>query len=82
MYSTSKIPKSGIPKVNVTFGWPRINGEPAAVKRASAYYPHEKGPAAPDCATAKADGANVRVEVGPIFVRDEKERRHELKIAR
>ena len=82
VYSTSKIPRSGIPKVNVTFGWPRINGEPAAVKRASAYYPHEKGPAAPDCATAKADGANVRVEVGPIFVRDEKERRHELKIAR
>ena len=82
VYSTEKIPRSGIPKVNVTFGWPRINGQPAAIKKTSAYYPHDNGPAAPDCATAKADGANVRVEVGPIFVRDEKERRHALPISR
>lgn len=81
VYSTSKIPRSGIRKVNVTFGWPRINGQPAALKRASAYYPSKTGPAAPDCAIAKADGPNVRVEVGPIFQRDEQQRRHELPIA-
>lgn len=81
VYSTEKIPRSYIPKVNVTFGWPRINGQPAALKRASAYYPHEHGPAAPDCAIAKAEGPNVRVEVGPIFVRDDKMRRHELSIS-
>jgi len=82
VYSTAKIPRSGIPKVNVSFGWPRLNGQPAALKRASAYYPSKTGPAAPDCAVAKADGANVRVEVGPIFVRDEKQRRHDLSITR
>ncbi len=82
VYSTAKIPRSGIPKVNVTFGWPRLNGQPAPLKRASAYYPSQTGPAAPDCAVAKADGSNVRVEVGPIFVRDEKQRRHDLSITR
>lgn len=82
VYSTAKIRRSGIPKVNVTFGWPRINGRPAPVKRASAYYPSKTGPASPDCAVAKADGPNVRVEIGPIFVRDERERRHDLSIAR
>ena len=82
VYSTSKIPRSGIPKVNVTFGWPRINGQPATMKRTSAYYPSKTGPAAPDCAIAKADGANVRVEVGPIFQRDEQQRRHDLQLTR
>ncbi len=82
VYSTAKIPRSGIPKVNVTFGWPRLNGKPAPLKRASAYYPSKSGPAAPDCAIAKADGANVRIEVGPIFVREEKQRRHDLSITR
>lgn len=80
VYSTAKIPRSRIPKVNVTFGWPRINGQPASIKKTSAFYPHDSGSAAPDCAVAKADGASVRVEVGPIFVRDEKERRHPLEI--
>ena len=27
IYATSKIPKSGIPKVSVTFGYPRLNGK-------------------------------------------------------
>ncbi len=80
VYATEKIPKSGIPKVNVTFGWPRLNGKPAPVKKASAYYPAKQGPASPDCAVAKADGAAVRVEVGPLFKRDEAQRRHPLEI--
>ncbi len=82
VYSTEKIPKSGIPKVNVTFGSPRLNGHPAAVKRASAYYPYKANePAAPDCAWCKADGSNVRVEIGPIFKRDESQRRHQLALS-
>jgi hypothetical protein len=81
VYSTAKIPRSGSPKVNVTFGWPRLNGRLPAIKRAHAYYPSKTGPAAPDCAWIKTDGENVRVEVGPIFVRDEAQRRHELPIA-
>ena len=78
VYSTAKIPRSGIPKVNVTFSRPRINGEKVPLKKVSAYYPHDKGPAAPDCAWAKADGENCLVEVGPIFKRDEAKRRHDI----
>jgi hypothetical protein len=68
--------------VNVTFGWPRLNGREPAIKRAHAYYPSKTGPAAPDCAWIKADGEKVRVEVGPIFERDEAKRRHDLPIKR
>lgn len=78
VYSTSKIPKSGIPKVNVTFGWPRLNGKKVPLKKAHAYYPDKGGPDSPDCAWVKADGENFVVEVGPIFKRDEAQRRHDL----
>ena len=80
VYSTSKIPSSGIPKVNVTFGWPRVNGQKPALKGVHAYYPSKTGPASPDCCWIKADGEDVRVEVGPIFIRDETQRRHDLKL--
>jgi arylsulfatase A-like enzyme len=80
VYSTEKIPRSGIPKVNVTFGWPRINGQKPVLNRAHAYYPSKTGPAAPDCAWIKAEGENVHVEVGPIFQRDEAQRRHALSL--
>ena len=82
VYSTEKIPQSNIPKVNVTFGWPRINGQPAPVKKTSAFYPNKSGPAAPDCATAKAEGSSVKVEVGPLFKRDEAQRRHPLELSK
>jgi hypothetical protein len=78
VYATQKIPRSGIPKVNVTFGWPRINGEKVRLKKASAFYPHTTGPASPDCAIVRADGENCVVEVGPIFKRDEGQRNHAL----
>ena len=80
VYSTEKIPRPGIPKVNVTFGWPRVNGKKAAVTKASAYYPDPtKGvTGSPDCANMRADGENCVVEVGPIFRRDETKRRHPL----
>lgn len=84
VYSTAKIPRSGIPKVNVTFGWPRLNGQPAAVKKASAFYPSAATgtTGSPDCCWIKADGPNVVVEVGPIFKRDEAKRRHPLEVKR
>lgn len=81
VYSTAVVPRSYIPKVNVTFGWPRLNGEKVPLKKVSAYYPDKNSnPASPDCAWIKADGENVRVEVGAIFVRDEKLRRHPVKL--
>ena len=82
VYSTAKIPRSNIPLVNINFGWPRINGQPAVVKKASAYYPDPtKGsPGSPDCANVRAVGEDCVVEVGPIFKRDEAQRRHALGI--
>jgi len=82
VYSTAKIPKSAIPKVNISFGWPRLNGQQVALKKTSAYYPHDSGPAAPDCAWVKADGETCSVEIGAIFKRDEAKRRHDLPIRR
>lgn len=82
VYSTSEIPRSKIPKVNVTFGWPRINGKKVAIKEASAYYPKAGtgSGGSPACANIVADGDNCVVQVGPIFKRDEAQRRHQLKI--
>ena len=79
VYSTSKIPKSNIPKVNVTFGWPRVNGKKVVLKNTTAVYPNT-GPASPDCAKARAEGETCVIEVGPIFRRDESQRQHELKL--
>ncbi len=82
VYSTSKIPRSNIPKVNVAFGCPRINGEKVVFKKAFAYYPDASSglTGSPDCAKVVADGEQCVVQVGPIFKRDEASRRHELKI--
>ncbi|QDU55293.1 DUF3472 domain-containing protein [Aeoliella mucimassa] len=84
VYSTSKIRRSNIPKVNVTFGWPRINGEKAPLKNASAFYPSVKqgSTSSPDCAKVRADGDNCVVEVAEIFVRDEAKRRHDLPLGK
>lgn len=76
VYSTAKVPRSGIPKVVVTFGRPRFNGVPAQIRRASVNHPAS----APDCATARAEGETCVVEVGPIFKRDPADRHHDLPV--
>ncbi len=80
VYSTANVPASDIPKVNITFGRPRVNGDKVPLKNVLVRYPHKTGQltASPDCAWVKADGENCRVEVGPIFVRDEKMREYDL----
>lgn len=80
VYATAGIPRSAIPKVNVTFGWPEINGKPARVKGASAHYPTKGVQASPDCARTFGEDSNVRVEIGPIFRRPENERTHAIEI--
>jgi hypothetical protein len=79
VYSTAQIPRSEIPEVKVTFGYPRVNGQPPRLKSARVVHP---GPGersgSPDCATATADGSGVTVTVGPIFERDPKDRNHAL----
>jgi len=81
VYSTSKIPNSGLPEVTVTFGYPRLNGQFPKLKSASVVHP---GPGersgAPDAAKAVAEGSSVAVTVGPVFERAASERRHSLEI--
>jgi len=79
VYATAKIPKSGIPKVKVVFGRPRLNGQKVPLIKTTAYYPKAGNPTgSPDCALITAEGESCMVEVGPIFVRDEAKRLHEL----
>ena len=78
IYSTSKIPRPGVPKVNVTFGYPRINGADQPLKRAWVDYSASKSP---PCATARAQGASVVVEVGNLFVREKEKSRHSLNLS-
>lgn len=81
VYSTAKVPRSEIPEVTITFGYPRINGAAPKFKSASVNHPSgSQKSASPDCATAVAEGANVVVTVGPIFEREAKDRHHALKI--
>lgn len=82
VYSTAKIPHSEIPNVKVTFGYPRINGQPPKLKSASVNHP---GPGersgSPDAATAIASGEKVVVTVSPSFVaRPASERKHALEV--
>lgn len=82
VYSTAKVPKSEIPEVKITFGYPRLNGAPPKFKSASVNHPSGKQQSAsPDCATAEAKGSDVIVTVGPIFERDAKDRHHSLQIS-
>jgi len=81
VYSTAPIPHSEIPEVKVTFGYPRVNGQPPKFKSARVVHPGPGQPSgAPDCATATAEGSNVVVTVGPIFERAAKERNHALDV--
>lgn len=81
VYSTAKIPRSAIPEVKVTFGYPRLNGQQPKFKSARVVHP---GPGersgSPDCARAEAVGDRVLVSVGRIFQREAKERRHALEL--
>jgi hypothetical protein len=79
IYSTAKIRRSEIPTVQVTFGYPRVNGKAPKFKSAHVVHPAPgERSGSPDCATAAADGSNVVVKVGPIFAREPGDRRHPL----
>ena len=80
IYATSKIPRSGIPKVNATFGYPLINGNKPKFRYASVYHPTTGGAGSPACAKGRAQGDKVVVEVGPIFRRPSSANRYYLKL--
>lgn len=81
VYSTEKIARSEIPEVRVTFGYPRLNGRPPKFKSARVNHPGPgESSASPDCATVAAEGTNVVVNLGPIFEREAKDRKHALDV--
>ena len=73
VYSTEKIPLSGIPKVQVTFAYPKFNGVEPKLKKASAHYNVTGPAAAPPCANARVAGNAVIIEVDKIFKREPSE---------
>jgi hypothetical protein len=81
VYATSRIRRSEIPQVKISFGYPRINGEFPDLKSAHAFYPNRGSAASPDCAVVTAEGSRAVVEVGKIFQRDERLRHHDLPLA-
>jgi hypothetical protein len=80
VYSTAKIPASGIPKVNVTFGYPRVNGIAPELKEAFVTHPQSGVTASPACAREHVEGSSVVVEVGPIFPTAQQEKHVPLPI--
>lgn len=79
VYSTARIPRSEVPEVQVTFGYPRINGQRPKFKSAFVNHPAAgERSGSPDVASAVADGENVVVTVGPAFERASGDRKHPL----
>ncbi len=79
VYSTAKIPRSTVPDVKVTFGYPRINGQRPKFKSAFVNHPAAgERSGSPDVASAVAAGENVVVTVGPVFERVSGDRKHSL----
>ncbi|MDQ6630237.1 MAG: hypothetical protein M3Y82_00590, partial [Verrucomicrobiota bacterium] len=82
VYSTAKIPHSEIPEVKITFGYPRVNGQYPKLKSALVIHPAAgERSGAPDAATVVADGSTVVVNLGPIFQRLVKDRKHSLELS-
>jgi hypothetical protein len=80
IYSTGKIPASNIPKVTITFSYPRMNGAPPSLKKATVNYNVTGRSASPACAAAHAQGSDVVIEIGPIFERTKEDGSHDLAI--
>ena len=80
IYSTAKIPVSPVPTVNVTFGYPVVNGACPPIKTVRVHHPWAKeASASPDLARVTVDGSSLRVAVvAEPFARDAKGRRYQL----
>ena len=79
VYATTKIPRSGIPKVKVAFGYPLLNGKKPKLASARAYHPSSGTAGSPACARVR--GVGDKVEVGPIFRRDPAKTVHSLNLS-
>ena len=80
VYSTERIDVSPVPAVNVTFGYPVINGTCPPIKSVSVHHPSGKEESAsPDLARVTVDGSALKVEVvAEPFARDAKGRKYVL----
>lgn len=80
IYATSKIPKSGIPRCKVTFGYPMLNGKAPKLKSTFAVYNPKGKAASPQCARAKSAGESVEIEISEIIARNVPRETLELKM--
>ena len=71
----AKFQKSGIPKVSVTFGYPRLNGKSSSLKIGLCLLQLREE--SPQCAKTSVDLDKVVVEVGSMFLPDKKGVRHQ-----
>jgi hypothetical protein len=80
IYSTAEIPKSVVPAVTVTFGYPVVNGICPPIKSVGVIHPSGKEESAsPDLARASVDGSSIKVQiVSEPFARSAKGRRYKL----
>jgi hypothetical protein len=81
IYSTQKVPASSIPKLNVTFHYPRINGAAPSLKKAFVNYNVAGRSASPACAKAHVDGSDIVVDIGALFPRTKEETSETLSVA-
>ena len=81
VYATSKIPRSGIPRVKVTFGYPLLNGTKPKMRKSWVYHPSRGSARSPACTKVRGVGDKAEVEVGPIFRRNPSQHSYPLKLA-
>ena len=65
IYSTSKIPRSGVPRVDVTFEPPVVNGKALSPRSVSVYHPRkgDRGSPSPIIGRAEITDGGVRVQL-------------------
>lgn len=63
IYSTSKIPRSGVPEVNVNFRPPHVNGKTLSPRSVSVYHPRKGDPGSPSPIIGRAVLTDEGVEV-------------------
>lgn len=66
---SSRAGGKNVPKVNITFGYPRINGEAIPLKNAYANY--NVSTKSPACSKVRAEGSDVVIETGALFERSD-----------
>lgn len=75
VYSTARIPRTGIPEMKAAFRHSSVNGQVPSLKYVCVQHTgHGERSKSPDRTTAAADNSEVAGFIGPIFERDPNDR--------